>query len=81
MPQPVRCRVEVQEHGENRTLFVRSYFPRCIGLSGRVYIKQRDDLRLMDNRRGIVGNRECIRAQGETEGPLRNHWRRGILIL
>jgi hypothetical protein len=47
----------------------------------RIRSKQRDDLRLMDNRRGIVGNRECIRAQWETEGPLRNHWRRGLLIL
>jgi hypothetical protein len=47
----------------------------------RVYVAQRNNLRLMDNLQGIIGNRSYIRAQEEIVGSLRNHWRKGILIL
>jgi hypothetical protein len=48
---------------------------------GRVYIAQRSNLRLMDNRQGTIGNRSCARSQEGTEGSLRNYWRREVLVL
>jgi hypothetical protein len=38
-------------------------------------------LRLMDNCQGTAGNRNCRRSLEGTEGYLRNHWRREVLIL
>ncbi len=55
--------------------------PTMQWIVGRVYFAQTGNLHLMENRRGIAGNRDCIMAQEETEGSLRNHWRREVLIL